>query len=174
MGLILKQFLIVVAAASSAAAHVKLEAQPPGSPATYTQVLPLPDGGRLLLGTSSGPAHIAIGTLGSTTFNVPYPLGGSGNDIPLAAALDPNGNLWIVGDTDSDDFPLVNPVVGQKVPYRTAGFVMEINPKAGKLLFATYLGGQQRLAVRLYSSHATAVAIGGDGSVYVGGSTDEP
>lgn len=173
----LKHFLILAAAVSSAVAQVKLETLSPGSQARYTQVLPLPDGGKLLLGVTTGsPMHIALGALGSTAFRLPYPLGGHGNDTPRAAAIDPSGNLWIVGDTDSDDFALVNPIVAQKVPYRTAGFVLEIDPRAGELLFATYLGGQQRTSagVQLYASHATAIATDGVGNVYLAGDTDEP
>src|ERR1700733_10726690 len=30
-------------------------------------------------------------------------LGDHGNDIPTDASLDPSGNIWIVGNTDSDD-----------------------------------------------------------------------
>lgn len=171
-----KGFLMIVLAASTAVGQVKLEVLSPGSQAAYAQVLSLADGGRLLVGTTTGsPAHLAIVAPGSATFRLPYPLGGHGNDMASAAALDPNGNLWVVGDTDSDDFALVNPIVAHKVPYRTAGFVVEIDPTAGKLLFATYLGGQHGSAVAppLYASHATAIAIGGDGSVYVGGDTDE-
>ena len=56
---------------------------------------------------------------------------GSGNKAPAAAALDPKGNIWIVGSTDSDDFNLVNPIVSAKVPYRTAGFVIELDIAGG-------------------------------------------
>ena len=61
--------------------------------------------------------------------------------MPQAAAVDPSGNVWIAGNTDSDDFNLVNPIVVQKVPYRTAGFVIELDPTGNNLLFATLSGG---------------------------------
>src|SRR6185369_7729542 len=99
-------------------------------------------------------------------------LGGSGNDVPLDAAVDPSGNIWIVGNTDSDDFRLVNPLVAQKVPYRTAGFVLELDPTGSKILFATYLAGQQRSSLS-FATYATALTIDRAGNVYVGGRTNE-
>ena len=54
-------------------------------------------------------AGVGVDPLTDTT------LGGSGNTVPSAAALDPAGNVWIVGYTDSDDLTLVNPIlVAQK------------------------------------------------------------
>ena len=55
-------------------------------------------------------------------------------------AVDSEGDIWIVGQTNSDDFALLNPIVGQKVPYRGAGFVLELAPN-GSLLFSVYLAG---------------------------------
>jgi uncharacterized protein (TIGR03437 family) len=101
--------------------------------------------------------------------------GGSGNDIPQAVAVDRSGNIWIAGETDSDDFTLVNPIVSQKVPYRTAGFVIELDPTGQKLIFATYLAGQLRVANSLAprATFANAIATDAAGNVYVGGSTNE-
>ncbi len=65
----------------------------------------------------------------------------------------------------------------QKAPYRTAGFVLELDPTGTKLLFATYLAGQQRPGLSCsacyYATTATALAIDESGNVYVGGSTNE-
>src|SRR5688572_12120291 len=36
---------------------------------------------------------------------------GGSLDRPIAAALDPAGNLVVAGQTQSSDFPLVNPVI---------------------------------------------------------------
>lgn len=172
-------------------AQVQLEFAPALSRAySYSSVLPLPNGNRLLAG--SIPASNSVGlfnppvqrqlmvlatlgpAMGQQVYLHPEPLpGGSGNDIPHAAAVDRAGNIWIAGETDSDDFTLVNPIVSQKVPYRTAGFVIELDPTGTKLLFATYLAGQQR-STRSFSSSATAIAIDPAGNVYVGGTTNEP
>jgi uncharacterized protein (TIGR03437 family) len=152
-------------------------------PTTYTRVVQLPNNDQLLVGTwsytSPNPVNlqIAVGAVGPASFGFSWG-GDHGNDVPNAAAIDPAGNIWIVGNSDADDFNLVNPIVSQKVPYRTAGFVLEIDPKAGKVVFATYLCGQQHsspsVPTLLYRTEATAIAIDSAGNVYVGGSTDEP
>jgi uncharacterized protein (TIGR03437 family) len=166
-----------------AVAQVQLEYGPPVSLSyTYSHVVPLPNGNRFFVGTyrtstafgldgsAVERAHMILGT---PVYNFLQPApGGSGNDIPQAVAVDRTGNIWIAGETDSDDFTLVNPIVGQKVPYRTAGFVIELDPTGQKLLFATYLAGHQRGA-NPYSSLATAIALDAAGNAYVGGSTNE-
>jgi uncharacterized protein (TIGR03437 family) len=180
---------IQVAFAPIARAQVQLDFVPP-SAAVYTRVLQLPSGDRLLVGarlvsaqegTSLYPAtsqrwQVALSDFNSTFQPYYALLGGSGNDIPQDAAVDPAGNVWIVGKTDSDDFYLVNPIVGQKVAYRTAGFVLELDPTGTKLLFATYLAGQLPAdpgAASPYATYATAIAFDRTGSAYVGGTTDE-
>ncbi|HEY1495974.1 MAG TPA: SBBP repeat-containing protein [Candidatus Solibacter sp.] len=152
-----------------AAGQVQLEY----APFTFSRVAALPDGRRLVVGTALATLGPAIGEQ-ATLHPTPLP-GGSGNDVARAVAVDGSGNIWIAGETDSDDFTLVNPIVSQKVPYRTAAFVMELDPTGQKLLFATYLGGQQRStsSLRRYATTADAIATDASGNVYVGGSTNE-
>ncbi|HUI80465.1 MAG TPA: SBBP repeat-containing protein [Bryobacteraceae bacterium] len=166
-------------------------------PANYSRVIQLPGGSTLLAGSyaaqglaagidsgttpvfSSPNPHtqilLTVTSPNSNQFQPLRPLDG-GNDVPLAAAVDPTGNIWIAGNTDADDFNLVNPIVSQKAPYRTVGFVLEVDPTVSKILFATYLGGHQSQVSNLarYATYATAIAIDAAGNVYVGGSTDEP
>uniref|UniRef100_Q01WG6 Uncharacterized protein n=1 Tax=Solibacter usitatus (strain Ellin6076) TaxID=234267 RepID=Q01WG6_SOLUE len=153
----------------AAAGQVQLEY----APFTYSRVAALPDERRLVVGSALATLGPTIGER-ATLHPTPLP-GGSGSDVARAVALDRSGNIWIAGDTDSDDFMLVNPIVSQKVPYRTAGFVLELDPTGQKLLFATYLGGQQRStsSLRGYATSATAIATDASGNVYVGGSTNE-
>ena len=162
-------------------------------------MLQLPNGDRLVVGSTEmsssighdGPSphlQIALQALGTVAFpplnpspRNPLLLGGNGNDIPEAAAVDPKGNIWIVGITDSDDFRLVNPIVTQKTPYKAVGFVIELDPTGASLLFSTYLGGQQNdcyfpcvgEGYMGYSTSATAIAFDSEGEAYVGGSTDQ-
>lgn len=53
-------------------------------------------------------------------------LGGSANDDGRAIALDAAGGLYIVGSTDSDDFPTLNPIQGTRNGRLGAGFVTKI------------------------------------------------
>jgi uncharacterized protein (TIGR03437 family) len=181
--------LLPAALSPLAVAQVQLEFAPaPSRPFSYSRVVQLPNGSRLMVGsrTASGSVglydptverkQIALATLSPSAALYPYPaLGGSGNDIPQAVAVDRSGNIWIAGETDSDDFTLLNPIVSQKVPYRTAGFVIELDPTGQKLLFATYLAGQQRatFSYPAYASFASAITLDAAGNAYVGGSTNE-
>jgi hypothetical protein len=162
---------------------------------SYAASVQLPNKDTLLVGSSYGSSElglyglpvqrtqIAFASVGNAAFpNGAAPgtlpiLGGSGNDEPQAVAVDPSGNIWVAGNTDSDDFNLVNPIISKKVPYRTAGFVIELDPTGSQLLFATFLAGQQPnspyCGVCTYSTRASAIAIDAGGNVYVGGSTDE-
>jgi len=160
------------------------------SGATYSSVLPSVSGEPLLVGTQQvfspyGAPRLAIllTAMGATSFQNGIPpenlpaLGGSGNDQPAAAALDPQGNIWIVGSTNSDDFNLVNPIVSDKVPYRTAAFVIELDPTGANLLLATYLCGHQPAGYYANASLASAasqIVFDGSGNAYVAGVTDEP
>jgi len=149
----------------------------------YSIVVPLAGGGRLLVGTRAatslfGTARqaMALDMIGRAAFISGAILGGNGDDKPAAAAVDPQGNIWIVGSTTSDDFNLVNPIVSQKAPYRTAGFVVEMDPTGSQLLFATYLCGDQpgrSFTTISHSSYASQIVFDASGNAYVAGSTDE-
>ncbi len=164
----------------------QLQFPPAGSPAAvYNSILSSVNNEPLLIGSQPATSPygtprvaIALAAVGAVPFqNLPPDLapvlGGSGNDEPAAAALDPKGNIWIVGSTDSDDFNLVNPIVSAKVPYRTAAFVLELDPTGAHLLFATYLCGQ-RPGEPLFNSFASQIVFDSGGNAYVAGSTDEP
>jgi len=168
----------------SIAAQVQLQF-PSGIVGTgYTSVVSLANGDRLLVGTGSTTSifgtprqAIALGAVGTAPYGYGAALGGNGDDQPAAAAVDPQGNIWIVDSTNSDDFILVNPVISQKVPYRTAGFVIEMDPTGSQLLFATYLCGHQPgdvYSAGLLTSHANRIAFDAAGNAYVAGETDEP
>jgi uncharacterized protein (TIGR03437 family) len=191
--------LTLFAFASLAGAQVQLQFAPQNyqAPATYDRVVQLSGGNPLMVGSASvagmaeGGIHSSTNPIYSTPnphlqiqLSVPGPGGSfpnlsrdSGNDVPEAVAVDAKGNIWIAGITDADDFNLVNPIVSQKVAYRSAGFVMELDPTGSKLLFSTYLAGQQQSSsfpFNQYATTATAIALDSAGNVYVGGSTNEP
>lgn len=59
-------------------------------------------------------------------------VGGSGNDQPApgGAALDANGNIYIVGATDSTDFPLTDAAFQTVFGGNTEGFLMKVGPQS--------------------------------------------
>ncbi len=89
-------------------------------------------------------------------------LGGSQGDTSRDIALDSSGNIYIVGDTLSNDFPTATPLH----PILTAKdvFIAKLSPDGSQLLYATYLGGADR-------EDGYGIAVDGAGNAYVVGNT---
>ena len=88
--------------------------------------------------------------------------GGSSNDYGKAVALDPAGNIYIAGSSNSSNFPLLNPI--HTYAGGSDAFVAKFAP-TGVLTYSTLIGGSG-------NDEAHAIAIDGTGAVYVAGSTD--
>lgn len=99
-------------------------------------------------------------------------LGGSKDEQGNGIAVDANGNITIVGQTTSTNFPFVN-AIRSTVNFNsncTTGFVTKLNPAVPSYTFSTYLGGGQ-------CDVANGVATDSSGNIYVTGrtgSTDFP
>ena len=96
-----------------------------------------------------------------------------GNTIPIDATVDKNGYIWLVGYTDSDDFPLVKPFPSQKLPYRKLSFVMKLNQIATSVVFASFIGAYDEDVSGMPGTKVTAIATDGAGNAYVLGTTFE-
>ncbi|MCK4751698.1 MAG: SBBP repeat-containing protein, partial [Bacteroidales bacterium] len=68
-----------------------------------------------------------------------------GDDLGLGIAVDPKGNAYITGSTQSDDFPLQNAMqtTFRGDDFYTDAFVVKLNPNGTALLYSTYLGGDE-------------------------------
>ena len=94
-------------------------------------------------------------------------LGGSGDETPYDVAVDPAGRIIVSGRTTSGNYPTVSATQGTYGGNGDA-IISVLNPAgagAADLEFSTYLGGGD-------SEIAYAIALGGDGSIYVTGTTD--
>jgi hypothetical protein len=67
-------------------------------------------------------------------------LGGSGNDVGTGIVVDSSGNAYVVGSTDSTNFPTLNPFQATNGGGQDA-FVTKLNPTGSGLVYSTYLGG---------------------------------
>lgn len=69
-------------------------------------------------------------------------LGGSGgNDMANAIAIDTFGNSYVTGHTNSQDFPLRNPIQASNNGADTTVFVTKLSESGSSLRYSTYLGG---------------------------------
>ncbi len=89
-------------------------------------------------------------------------LGGRGDDLGAAVAVDSSGNAYLTGATDSLDFPTQNAFQSTNAG-GTDAFVSKLDP-SGALSYSTYLGGS-------FTDVGQGIAVDGSGSAYVAGST---
>jgi Beta-propeller repeat len=91
-------------------------------------------------------------------------LGGSQSDAVRAIATDAAQNIYVVGETYSQDFPGAAPSNS-----RSSGdaFIVKLNPTGAQILYSIVLGGSG------YDS-ARGVAVDSAGNVYVTGTTGSP
>jgi dipeptidyl aminopeptidase/acylaminoacyl peptidase/photosystem II stability/assembly factor-like uncharacterized protein len=85
-------------------------------------------------------AYIGIFAANSATLEFSSYLGGTDDDIAHDVAVDPNGNIYIVGETTSSDFPLVNPRQPAPNSFQEA-FITKLAPNGTGILYSTYFGG---------------------------------
>lgn len=123
------------------------------------------------IGFSVGPYDHRAPLVIDPTLTTSTLLGGNGSDVAYAVAVDTSGNTYVTGSTESSDFPLGAPLQQGLVPAAsgpsTDVFVSKIAPDGTTLLWSTYLGGKGR-------DTGYAIAVGGNGSVYVAGVTESP
>jgi hypothetical protein len=78
-------------------------------------------------------------------------------------AVDPTGNVYIVGTTQATNYPVLNAVQSANNGNSDV-FITKLNPAGDKILYSTYLGGSA-------SDTARAIAVDSSGSAYVTGYT---
>lgn len=90
--------------------------------------------------------------------------GGSATDNTNAVAIDADGNIFVVGSTDSNDLATTNGVVQSNFAGVIDAFVLKFNPAGDAVVAATYLGGTG-------DDRATGIAVDENGNVVVVGNT---
>jgi hypothetical protein len=90
-------------------------------------------------------------------------LGGIADDTASSIAVDPAGNAYLCGETNSPNFPVSSALQSTNAGGQDA-FVAKLNPTASALVFSTYLGGS-------LDDFAKSIAIDSSQNVYVAGAT---
>ncbi len=90
-------------------------------------------------------------------------LGGTGSDFSNAIAIDTTGNAYIVGYTESLNFPTNNPQQ-RSISGKNDLFISKLNATGSSLAFSTYIGGSDE-------DFGNAIAIDSKGNVYITGYT---
>src|SRR5204863_362434 len=90
-------------------------------------------------------------------------VGGSGQDLSRAIAVDENGNVYVAGSTSSTNFPAIN-AIQKGNGGGTDAFVVKMGAAGNELLYSTYLGGN-------LDDRGNGVAIDAAGNAFVTGTT---
>lgn len=92
-------------------------------------------------------------------------LGGSALEQGLGIAVDSAGSAYVVGETESQDYPAVNPLRACFATFgERDGFVSKLSPAGNSLIYSTCLGGTGE-------DQALGIAVDSAGDAYVGGDT---
>jgi murein DD-endopeptidase MepM/ murein hydrolase activator NlpD len=91
-------------------------------------------------------------------------LGGSSSDWGYSVATDTSGAAYVVGWTDSPDFPATEQAFDASLNGGHDGFVAKMNLTGSALVYATFVGGSR-------NDEAYGIATDATGSVYVVGET---
>ncbi len=144
---------------------------------TLNALRPAPGGGADAFVVKLNPAGsaLAYGTY----------LGGLGADSGYGIAVDGSGNAYLAGDTESDNFPTMNPLQARRAAGTCSftffgftesfpcadAFVTKLNPAGSALVYSTYLGGSLTGGALSGIDGARAIAIDSAGNAYVAGRT---
>jgi hypothetical protein len=90
-------------------------------------------------------------------------LGGSADDRGASTAVDPAGNIYLVGSTNSVNFAITNAYQPTLNGERDA-YVVKIDPTGTTLIYATYLGGSG-------VDEGYGIVVDASGNAYVTGQT---
>ena len=91
-------------------------------------------------------------------------LGGNAADLGIGIVIDDQKNVYIVGNTNSPNFPIISGSYDTALNNYDDIFVCKLTPDGSALLYSTYLGGNS-------SDDARGIAIDSTGSVYITGRT---
>ncbi|MCD6291543.1 MAG: SBBP repeat-containing protein [Anaerolineae bacterium] len=105
---------------------------------------------------------VKLGAQGDALFYGTF-LGGDDNDWGNDIAVDASGDAFVVGSTDSADFPVTAGALDRTESKRDA-FVLKLNPQGSGLSYSTYFGGTEL-------EEGNGIAIDQAGYAYIVGIT---
>ncbi len=126
---------------------------------------------------AGGYSDVFVAKFNSSSLNLEYLTyvgGASELELSRAITVDGAGSAYVVGRTESADFPTADPVQaklnnGVATPASDA-FVFKLSPDGSRLVWSTFLGGS-KAPNGDSSDEAGGCALGPDGALYVVGAT---
>lgn len=149
-------FGIAIAVDAAGRAHVAGTTWSPTFPTTPGAYDTIQNGGADAFVARVSPTG---GTLEFSTF-----LGGATYDYSNSVDVDSGGNTYVIGLTDSADFPATPGVVGPSLRGTYDGFLAKLDGTGTTLVYGTFLGGT-------WYDGGTSVAVDADGNAFALGWT---
>jgi hypothetical protein len=128
---------------------------------TASSNFPLVSSNRATIGGSTTAFALKLNAAGNTLLYSGF-IGGTTYEVGNAIAVDASGNAYIVGDTQSANFPEVF-AIQFALGGGTDAFLTKLNP-AGTITFSTFLGGSG-------NEHAGGIALDAVGNIFIAGGT---
>ncbi len=93
-------------------------------------------------------------------------IGGNSSDMGNAIALDSTGNIYIAGETMSNNFPTTSGVVDPTFDSYSDAFIAKFNPTGTQILYSTLLSGNNSETIydMVVDSAGNAIVTGGTSS----------
>ena len=89
-------------------------------------------------------------------------IGGNGSDYGRSIALDSSDDIYLVGATNSHDFPIVNPIQSSFNGGWSDCFILKMTSDGQSLIYSSFLGGDEY-------DEARDIALDVSGNVYISG-----
>ena len=101
-------------------------------------------------------------------------LGGATGDFCAAVAVDPTGNAFVTGETQSANFPTTLGAYQRVYSLGTAAFITKLNPTGTSLIYSTLLSGSKGSSASAGTNYnaPSAIAIDANGNAFVAGETN--
>jgi hypothetical protein len=114
-----------------------------------------------------GPNDAFVTKLNSSGNGLIYStfLGGSGDDIGNSIAIDPTGNVYVIGQTSSANFSTTLNAYQSSLSGTQDAFLAKLNPSGSALLFSSYLGGS-------VNEQGFGIDVDSSGKAYLSGTTN--
>jgi hypothetical protein len=114
---------------------------------------------------AAGSTHAFVAKLdptGSTLIYADY-LGGNSNDYGYALTLDGSNDVYVAGNTSSNNFPTIN-AYQSTYPGSSNAFITKISADGSSLMYSTYFGGNG-------SDMPTSIVLDSSSDILLAGST---